>query len=70
MIVRFGEWAWRALMSSSKYKGLFQQRSLPIVKSMYRLVKDAELKRAKARVKMTARARADTKAKARVSEKV
>ena len=51
-------------MSSSKYQGLFYMRSVPIVKGMHRLVKDADLRRAKARAKMTARA--DTKAKARV----
>lgn len=40
-------------------------RSPFIVKSMHRMLKDNELKRAKARARMAARA--DTKAKARVS---
>lgn len=51
-------------MSHKEYKKLFHMRSPPIVKSMYRLQKESELKRAKTRARMAARA--DTKAKARV----
>lgn len=40
-------------------------RSPPIVKTMYRLIKDNDVRRAKARARLAAKA--DTKAKARVS---
>ncbi|CAM9452162.1 unnamed protein product [Ectocarpus sp. 8 AP-2014] len=59
----FGERGWRAMMANEKHKSLFHMRSPFIVKSMHRMLKDNELKRAKARARMTARA--DTKAKAR-----
>lgn len=51
------------MMSDDNYKSLFYLRSLPIVKSMYRLQKDNELKRAKSKARTAARA----EAKARVS---
>ncbi|CAM9278100.1 unnamed protein product [Ectocarpus sp. 4 AP-2014] len=59
----FGERGWRAMMANEKHKSLFHMRSPFIVKSMHRMLKDNELKRAKARARMAARA--DTKAKAR-----
>ena len=51
-------------MATDKYKSLFHMRSPPIVKSMHRMLKDNDLKRAKTRARIAARA--DTKAKARV----
>lgn len=54
------------MLTSEKYKSLFHMRSPFIVKSMHRMLKDSDLKRAKARARMAARA--DTKAKARVSD--
>ncbi|CAM9667574.1 unnamed protein product [Scytosiphon promiscuus] len=59
----FGERGWRVIMADEKYKSLFHMRSPPIVKSMHRMLKDNDLKRAKARARIAARA--DTKAKAR-----
>ncbi|CAN0578811.1 unnamed protein product [Ectocarpus sp. 12 AP-2014] len=59
----FGERGWRAMMANEKHKSLFHMRSPFIVKSMHRMLKDNELKRAKASARMAARA--DTKAKAR-----
>lgn len=61
---RFGERGWRVMMANEKYKSLFHMRSPPIVKSMHRMLKDNDLKRAKARARIAARA--DSKAKARV----
>lgn len=61
---RFGECGWRATMCDDKYKSLFQSRSRPIVKNMHRLLKDSDIKRAKARTRLAARV--DIKAKARV----
>lgn len=55
-------------MTDEKYKHLLRMRSPPLVKSMYRLIKDNDVKRAKARARLAARA--DTKAKARVSGKL
>lgn len=54
-------------MSHEKYRSLFHMRSPPIVKSIYRLQKDSDLKRAKSRARIAAKA--DTKAKARVRMK-
>lgn len=62
--IRFGERGWRVIMATDKYKSLFHMRSPPIVKSMHRMSKDNDLKRAKTRARIAARA--DTKAKARV----
>lgn len=63
--IRFGERGWRVIMATDKYKSLFHMRSPPVVKSMHRMLKDNDLKRAKTRARIAARA--DTKAKARVS---
>lgn len=52
-------------MTDQKYKELFHMRSPPIVKTMYRLIKDNDVRRAKTRARLAAKA--DTKAKARVS---
>eukprot|EP00752_Nemacystus_decipiens_P010814 g9619.t1 len=59
----FGERGWRVIMATDKYKSLFHMRSPPIVKSMHRMLKDNDLRRAKTRARIAARA--DTKAKAR-----
>eukprot|EP00903_Cladosiphon_okamuranus_P015525 g14334.t1 len=59
----FGERGWRVIMATDKYKSLFHMRCPPIVRSMHRMLKDNDLKRAKTRARIAARA--DTKAKAR-----